>query len=28
EHDKRDAIKDREWQIEKARTLNAKNRDA
>jgi SsrA-binding protein len=28
EHDKRDAVKDREWQIEKARALNARNRDA
>lgn len=28
EHDKRDAVKDREWQIEKARVMNAKNRDA
>jgi SsrA-binding protein len=28
EHDKRDAVKDREWQIEKARALNSKNRDA
>ncbi len=28
DHDKRDAVKDREWQIEKARTLNARNRDA
>lgn len=27
-HDKRAAIKDREWQIEKARVMNAKNRDA
>ena len=28
EHDKRDTIKDREWQIEKQRTMRAKNRDA
>ncbi|MGD9582193.1 MAG: SsrA-binding protein SmpB [Lysobacterales bacterium] len=28
DHDKRAAIKDREWQIEKARVMNAKNRDA
>ena len=28
EHDKRAAEKDREWQIEKQRTMRAKNRDA
>ena len=28
EHDKRSAVKDREWQIEKARVMNARNRDA
>ena len=28
EHDKRDTIKDREWQIEKQRAMRAKNRDA
>jgi SsrA-binding protein len=28
EHDKRETIKDREWQIEKQRAMRAKNRDA